>query len=350
MYFITLFRNNQERKGVFSLSSNAETLRTEIMSQLVGNISNDALQTVKSAIDSVISSYEITRKEVGLIIYNGVPKEVKEYIISKSIENLSEGTIKLYRLRLTDFFEMVQKPVNEIKPTDIRNYLAYYKVKKASSDSYLDNIRRILNSFFTWLFNNEYIERNPCATVDKIKFQQPIREPLTAYELEMYRWNCRNVREKALVDFLFSTGVRVSECSNVKLSDIDWEKRSVIIRHGKGNKQRIVFFNAESELSLRKYLETRKDEADILFATSRNPIRHLGVKRIQDIIKDIGQRADMRVYPHKLRHTFATSGLHGGMPLEKLQSLMGHSKPETTLIYAKLDFTDIRREHQRIFA
>lgn len=332
------------------LSSNTETLRTEILSRLIGNISSDALQTVISAFDSVISSYDVVKKEVGIIVCNGIPNEVKEYLISKSVENLSNGTIRLYRLRLVDFFKFIRKPIRDIKATDIRNYIAYYKVMKASSDSYLDNIRRILNSFFSWLFNNEFIERNPCATVDKIKYQQPIREPLTAYELEMYRWNCRNVREKALVDFLFSTGVRVSECSNVKLSDIDWEKRSVIIRHGKGNKQRIVFFNAESELSLRKYLETRKDEADILFATSRNPIRHLGVKRIQDIIKDIGQRADMRVFPHKLRHTFATSGLHGGMPLEKLQSLMGHSKPETTLIYAKLDFTDIRREHQRIFA
>ena len=214
----------------------------------------------------------------------------------------------------------------------------------------LDNIRRILNSFFTWLVTNEYILRNPCTKVEKIHYQEKQREPLSAYELEVLRWNCKTLREKAMVDFFFATGIRLSELRDMNQSDIDWRNRSCHVRHGKGNKHRIVFFNAESELSLRKYLESRKDDNDALFVSMRKPYNRLSDKTIENIITAVAKRANMHVYPHKLRHTFATSGLRGGMPLEKLQALMGHAEPRTTLIYAKLDMLDLQREHSRIYA
>lgn len=197
--------------------------------------------------------------------------------------------------------------------------------------------------------SNEYILRNPCANVEKIKFQTPDRSPLSSYELESLRWHCETIREKALVDFLFSTGLRVSECSAVNLRDINWEERSVLVRHGKGNKRRTAFFNAESELTLRKYLETRQDENEALFVTIRSPHHRLGIKSLQQEITRISSRCGLHVFPHRLRHTFATSGLRGGMPLDKLQALMGHSKPETTLIYAKQCQADLQREHQRVY-
>lgn len=332
------------------MSDHSEAFRSEVVSRLFSSLPQDQLRDVMTVLDAAMSGYEISRKQVEIIPCDGIPDVVKIFIASKAVENLSPGTLKIYKLRLFDFFGRVQKSFTDITAADIRKYLWFYQSERNASDHYRDQIRRVLNSFFTWLVNNEYLIRNPCACVERVKYQQPVRNPLSAYDLEVMRWCCKSIREKALVDFLYTTGVRVSECSNVNLSDIDWATRSVVIRHGKGNKRRVVYFNAESELSLRKYLETREDNNDALFVTIRNPHNRLGVHSIQNEIRRIAVRCSMRVYPHKLRHTFATSSIHGGMPLDKLQTLMGHSKPETTLIYAKQDQTDLRMEYNRVYA
>lgn len=332
------------------MSNNAESFRSELASRLLQTLPQDQICSVLSVLDATIRDYEITRKPVELITADGIPESVKHFLASKAVQSLSPGTLKIYRLRLIDFFQMTHKTPQDIQPNDIRMYLFFCKSQRGASNAYLDTIRRILSSFFAWLVSNEYIIRNPCSNVERIKHQEPERAPLSAFELEELRWVCETIREKALVDFLFSTGMRVSECSSVDKSDIDWENRSVIIRHGKGDKRRTVFFNAESELSLRKYLESRKDDGEALFVTIRKPHHRLGVRALENEIAKISSRCGKHVFPHKLRHTFATSGLRGGMPLDKLQALMGHAKPETTLIYAKIDQTDLQREHSRIYA
>ena len=341
---------NINDEGVFSMSDNSEAFRNEIATKLLDSLPQDQVRAVLAMLDSTISNYDISQKPVALITSNGIPEVVKYYLASKAVENISKGTLKIYKLRLEDFFSVVKKGFNDVRPNDIRMYLYYYKKSHNASDAYLDNIRRILNAFFSWLVDNEYLLRNPCASVDRIKYQAPERQPLTAYQLEVLRWNCKTIREKALVDFLFSTGVRVSECRDINLSDIDWVNRSVVIRHGKGDKRRTVFFNAESELTLRKYIESRNDSNEALFVTVRNPHHRMGVKALENEIANISKRCDLHVFPHKLRHTFATSGLRGGMPLDKLQALMGHTKPETTLIYAKQDQSDLKLAHQRVYA
>lgn len=332
------------------MANNSESFRNELVSRLINSIPQDQVRAVMSALDSTIEDFEISRKPLSLITVGGIPEVVKFYLASKAVENLSPGTLKIYRLRLIDLFTMVKKPFQDIRPNDIRVYLYYCRDKRNASDAYLDNIRRILNSFFEWLVANEYLLRNPCSSIEHIKYQEPERVPLTAYELEVLRWHCKSIREKALVDFLFSTGLRVSECSAVNKSDIDWTNRSVVVRHGKGNKRRIVYFNAESELTLRKYLESRNDDNDALFVTVRRPHHRLGIKSMQDEIAHVSSRCGMHVYPHQLRHTFATSGLRGGIPIDKLQKLMGHAEPRTTLIYAKQDQLDLQREHSRVYS
>lgn len=332
------------------MSDNAETFRNELASRLLDSLPQDQVKSVLAVLDSAIQDYDITRKPVALVPASGIPEVVKYFLASKAVENLSRGTLKIYGLRLEDFFRRIRKPFSDVRANDIRLYLYWYKSEKHASDGYLDNIRRILSVFFSWLVANEYLVRNPCASVECIKHQVPERIPLTPYELEELRWVCRTVREKALVDLLYSSGIRASECSAVNLSDIDWKARSIVIRHGKGDKRRVVYFNAESELSLRKYLETRQDDCEALFVTIRSPHHRLGIRSIETEIGKIGRRCEHHVFPHKLRHTFATSGLRGGMPLDKLQALMGHAKPETTLIYAKQDQTDLQREHSRVYA
>ena len=332
------------------MAGSSESFRNELVSKLIEELPQDQVGKITSLLDATLSDYDVTRKPVSIIPIGGIPEVVKIFIASKAVANASTGTLHLYKLRLVDFFSMCKKPFQDVTANDIRLYLYYYKESRSASNSYLDNIRRILNSFFSWLVRNEYILRNPCANVERIKYQEKEREPLSAYELENLRWHCRSVREKAMIDFFFSSGVRLSEFRNIDQSDIDWASCSAVIRHGKGDKQRVVFFNAESALSLRKYLESRTDHNNALFVSLRNPHNRLSPKAIENVITQVAQRSGMHVYPHKLRHTFATSGLRSGMSLEMLQTLMGHAEPKTTLIYAKLDKADLQREYGRIYA
>lgn len=329
---------------------NSSSLRAEFAASLLYCVPMEQISTILSAFDEVLSGYHVERTGTDLITQTGSSQEfVKMYIASKAISNLSMGTLHQYKLRLEDFIGTVCKPISEITTNDIRLYLYHYKTDRNATNNYLDQIRKILNSFFAWLQNNNYIDANPCTNVEHIKFQPAERKPLTSYELEILRYNCHDIREKAIVDFLFSTGCRVSEFCAANKSDIDWQRRSLIVRHGKGDKRRIVYFNAESELSLRKYLETRYDDSDALFVGSRSPHNRLSVKAVQVLLDKVSARCNMHVYPHMLRHTFATSGIRSGMPLEKLQTLMGHAEPRTTLIYAKMDQADLQREHMRVY-
>ena len=328
-----------------------ESFRTVLTLNLCSVVQDpEILRGVLSMVDMTLDDYEITRKPMDLISSAGVPEVAKLYIASKSISGRSAGTLKQYSYKLMQFFDSVKKSYLDITPNDIRLYLHRYKAEHGSSDRYIDNIRRTLSGFFQWLVDNEYIPRNPCARVEPIKYKIKPREPLTDYQLEDFRWHCENLREKALADFFYSTGCRVSECAEIRLSDIDWPARTVRIRNGKGGKERFVCFNAESELSLRKYLESRSDSTDALFVSVRAPHQAIGPHALENILKKISSRAGLRVFPHRLRHTFATVGLRNGIPLDKLQQLLGHESPQTTLIYAKEDRAQIRMEHLRAFS
>lgn len=332
--------------------NNNETFRDDLAARLASVLPPEQLREALHAVDQTVTEYEIQKKETSLSLISGLPPVVELYLASKSVENLSDGSVYQYRQKLVNFFQKICKPIDEITSNDIRMYLYDYKRDNQISDSTLDGTRRVLNCFFSWLVLNDYLVRNPVAKIPKIKHQQKERTPLTSYELEELRWSCDDIRQKAIVDFLFSTGCRVSECVDVQLSDIDWTNRSVIIRHGKGDKYRKVFFNAESELTLRRYLATREDSTPYLFVSKRSPHVQLGTRAMQLIIKDARIRSQITNHctPHTLRHTFATYGIHAGIPLEQLQALMGHAKPETTLIYAKLDTSDLQHTHQQIYA
>ena len=327
-----------------------EKFRIVLAMNLSGVVEPDQLTKIMEAVDVSMNDFEIKRKETAIITTTGTPEVVKLYLASKAIANLGMKTLKQYRYKLDNFFRDVPKSYLDITPNDIRMYIYQYKVAHNGSDSYMDNIRITLNSFFQWLVDNEYLPRNPCAKVDKIKYQPKRRKSLSSYELEYFRWNTKDVREKALIDFFYSTGMRVSECAAVQLTDIDWGNRSVLIRHGKGDKERLVYFNAEAEVSLREYLDSRADDCTGLFVSVRRPFHQIGAHSLENIIKKVAKRTGVEAYPHKLRHTFATAGIHSGMPLETLQQLLGHTKPETTLIYVDQDRTDIQNAYSKAYA
>lgn len=326
-----------------------EQFRTVLTMNLCNVLPPDEISAALKAVDISINDYEITRKPMALITTEEVPDVVKLYLASRAISNLAHSSLVQYKYKLVNFFKVMRKSYTDIQTNDIRLYLYNFKAQNNSSDCYLESIRVVINQFFQWLVDNDYLLRNPCAKIEKIKYTRYRRKPLAPIDLEYCRWKVTDVREKALIDFLFSTGCRVSECAAMRLSDISWNDRSVLIRHGKGDKERTVYFNAEAEVSLKAYLDSRNDETDAIFVNVRAPHGALSKGALENIFRKISKQVDMHVFPHKLRHTFATVSLRSGMPLEKLQALLGHNDPKTTLIYAKQDQTDIQREHMRAF-
>ena len=333
------------------MSKAYEDFRSDLLVNLNEYLTPEQLQRVLRSVDLASLSYDFNRKEMAITAIGGFPDAARIYLAAKSVENLSPRTLRHYRYKLLNFFACVGKPYTEITPNDIRLYLHKYKHQNGNSDSTVDSTRTIINSFFSWLVANDYLPANPVAKVQRVRFQKKQRVALSPYSLEVIRWHCVTVREKALVDFLFSTGCRVGELVDVDQADIDWNNRSVMIRHGKGDKQRTVYFNAESELTLRKYLESRDDDCSTLFVSTRRPHHAVSTEAIQATIRKIRSRVDGigKVTPHVLRHTFATTGIRSGVPLEQLQRLMGHTKPETTLIYANVDTTDLQRIHRKVY-
>ena len=328
-----------------------ENFRTVLTMNLCQILPSDQLKVVLDAVDITMADFEISKKPMEIIpASGGIPEVLKYFLASKAIANLSKNTLKQYKFKLTHFFDKVKKAYSDIQANDIRIYLYNFRIERNASDSYVDSTRVVINSFFQWLVDNEYLNKNPCAKVEKIRFQPKRRESFSPLNLETLRWNCKTIREKALIDFLYSTGCRVSECADVLLSDIDWNRNAVLIRHGKGNKERTVFFNDESKVTLTEYIKSRDDNTPALWVSSKAPYQQIHAHTIEDIVRKVGKRTGMHAYPHKLRHTFATIGLQNGMSLDMLQLLMGHAKPETTLIYADHDRNQVRMEHRKAFS
>ena len=331
--------------------STYEKFRTVLTLNLSSVIQDsDVMKNVLQMIDLTMNDFEIAPKSVELITVEDFPEVAKYFLASKGISNLSKNTLRQYRYKLINFFASVRKSYLDVTANDIRIYLYNVKLDGNLSDSYVDNIRVTLNTFFQWLVDNEYLQRNPCAKIDKIKYQTKPREPLTTLSLENLRWHCVNEREKALVDFLYSTGCRISECAGVLLSDINWENNSVHLRYCKGNKERTVYFNDEAKVSLKAYIEMRGHISPALWTSTKAPHQQLRSHALENIVKKIGDRTGVHAYPHRFRRTMATVGLHNGMPLDKLQALLGHTNPQTTLIYAKQDNQQLHMEHTKAFS
>ena len=329
---------------------NYDSLRLELVGKLSEQFPTETVEKIINTVDIVSNGYNISKKETGLIVNGSIPEIVKLYIATKGVENLSRGTLCNYRLALVHFFNAVRKPIADITANDIRVYLFNYKHERNVKDSTLEGKRVVLNSFFTWCVDEEYLSKNPARKVAPIKIQQPDRHGMTPLELERFRALCQTKREKATVDFLFSTGCRVQELCNVKKTDIDWNEKTVNIIHGKGGKNRVTFLNPEAIVSLTDYINSRNDNSEYLF-TSQRQSKQLSKKSVERSIQKIAGRAitefSTHITPHVFRHTAATVALRNGMPIEQVQRFLGHSKISTTLIYAATDDSMIKMNHQK---
>lgn len=270
------------------------------------------------------------------------------FLMTKRSEGCTIPTLRSYFNTLRSFLLVFRdKSIDEIDATDIRAFLTNYQEQHMCCNATIDNMRRGLSSFYNYLFAEEYVTHNPMLKIHRIKTDTVVRLPFSDEELERIRDACWNIRELALIDFLYSTGVRVSECANCDITDVNLSNREVLI-YGKGQKERVVYLDTRAKLHLEKYLSYRKDPDPALFVKPAVPHDRLTKGMIEYTVRSIGDRAGVPdCYPHRFRRTLATKLLEKGMPVEQVQTILGHAKLDTTMIYAKINAMNVKLNHQK---
>lgn len=272
---------------------------------------------------------------------------LKDFLLAKKLEGCSNKTIRLYYDCLFNFTVKLNKPIGEITTQDIRSYLNIYNENHDVSNTTLDNMRRIFSSYFEWLHQEDYIDKNPVKKIKRIKVDKVVKKPFTDEEVEHLRDACNNIRDLALIDLLNSSGVRVSELCGLNRDDIDLTKREGVV-FGKGAKERVIYFDAKTKIHLEHYLMRRLDDNPALFVSLRYPYRRLQKSGVEILLKEIGNRAGISdVYPHRFRRTLATNLIDKGVPIEQVQQILGHTKIDTTLIYAIVNQNNVKMNHGR---
>lgn len=274
-------------------------------------------------------------------------KLVQNFLSSKRVEGCSEKSLNYYQATILKMLEGVNKNVQRITTDDLRSYLTLYQQKKNSSKITIDNIRRILSSFFSWLEDEDYILKSPVRRIHKVKAATIIKETYTDEALELMRDNCNNLRDLALIDMLASTGMRVGELVLLNIEDINFTERECVV-FGKGSKERIVYFDARTKIHLQNYLNSRSDSNNALFVSLKAPFRRLKIGGIEVRLRELGKKLNItRVHPHKFRRTLATMAIDKGMPIEQLQKLLGHQRIDTTLQYAMVKQSNVKLAHKK---
>ena len=272
---------------------------------------------------------------------------LNKFISSKEIEGCSTRTLNYYKDNIIKMLDTISLPIDEITTEILRNYLADYKSNSKAGMVTIDNIRRTLSSFFTWLENEDYIVKKTVRRIHKVKTTRKVKETLTDENLEKLRDTCSNVRDLAILELLISTGMRVGEITRLNISDMNFQERSCIVL-GKGNSEREVYFSAKSKMYIKKYLEMRTDNNEALFVSLIKPYNRLGISGIEILIRNLGKEANInKVHPHKFKRTMATMAIDKGMPIEQVQKLLGHIKIDTTMEYAMVNQNNVKNSHRK---
>lgn len=269
------------------------------------------------------------------------------FIIAKQVEGCSQKTLGYYQNTLAMMTSALGKPYTQVTSDDLRTYLNGYERNRGASKVTIDNIRRIMSSFFSWLEDEDYIVKSPVRRIHRVKTATVTKEVLTDEELVRLRDNCNSKRDLAIVEMLASTGMRVGELVKLNRADINFQERECLVT-GKGNKQRVVYFDAKTKLHLRSYVDSRKDTHPALFVSLRGEPRRITIGNVEARLKHLGERAGAgRVHPHKFRRTLATHAIDKGMPIEQVQKLLGHAKIDTTMHYAMVNQSNVKASHRR---
>lgn len=275
---------------------------------------------------------------------------LKMFIDAKQIEGCSERTLQYYRVTIEHMLGSIDTPIRKITTDEIRGYLVDYQNVNNCSKVTVDNVRRNMSSFFSWLEEEDYILKSPMRRIHKIKTKQPVKETITDEMIEKLRDNCTCVRDLAMIDLLYSTGIRVGELVGLNISDIDFEERECIV-FGKGDKERRVYFDAKAKLHLQEYIESRTDDNPALFVTLDAPHARLKISGVEIRVRELGRKLNIdKIHPHKFRRTMATRAIDKGMPIEQVQKILGHSQIDTTMQYAIVNQNNVKVSHRRYIA
>ena len=275
---------------------------------------------------------------------------VQLFLDAKKIEGCSERTIQYYRTTIERMFESVTTSIRKITTEEIRRYLVEYQKINNCSKVTVDNVRRNISSFFSWLEEEDYILKSPMRRIHKIKTKQQVKEVISDEAIEQLRDNCKCQRDLAIIDLLYSTGIRVGELVNLNISDIDFDARECVV-FGKGDKERKVYFDAKAKIHLLDYLKSRRDSNPALFVTLDAPYERLKISGVEIRMRRLGKLLNLeKIHPHKFRRTMATRAIDKGMPIEQVQRLLGHSQIDTTMQYAIVNQTNVKTSHQKFIA
>ena len=323
---------NMEEKIVLVLNEMSEYLTVEQMKKLQEVI-------VKTFAENEAPKTEISNDEF-----------LKMFLDAKRIEGCSDRTIKYYRVTIEHLLKNVVSPIRKITTEMMRAYLVDYQKINNCGKTTVDNIRRNISSFFSWLEEEDYILKSPMRRIHKIKTQKTVKNIISDEEIEKLRDNCKNIRDTAMIDLLYSTGIRVGELVKLNIEDIDFSERECVV-FGKGDKERRVYFDAKSKIHLKNYIESRKDNNPALFVTLNAPYDRLKISGVEIRIRELGRMLNLeKVHPHKFRRTMATRAKDKGMPIEQVQKILGHSQIDTTMQYAIVNQNNVKASHRKYIA
>ncbi|WP_127161099.1 site-specific tyrosine recombinase/integron integrase [Veillonella sp. VA137] len=310
---------------------------------MLGILNNEQLAKLHEVLEA---SFALLTKDSGDTQQSN-DELLKLFLSAKQVEGCSEKTLKYYRTTLSKMITKINKSIRQVETNDIRSYISNYENISNAGKVTLDNIRRIISSFFAWLEDENYIVKSPARRIHKIRTGKTVKDVYSDEELEQMRDSCTNSRDLAIIDILASTGIRVGELVNLNINDVDFEKRECVVL-GKGNKQRKVYFDARTKIHLYEYVANRHDKTNALFVSLNNPHNRLSIRGIETILHKIGSNLkSTKVHPHKFRRTLATKAIDKGMPIEQVQVLLGHSQIDTTLRYAMVNQNNVKASHHK---
>lgn len=336
MMFLRLVRTKKNRRITEDIMINKIT--NIIKEDLVGVLNKSQLEELEKVLKNRLKTVLIDEKN------SDETKEdlLKTFISAKRVEGCSEKSLRYYYSTIKNMQESINKAEELITTEDLRNYLNEYQQGSSVSKVTMDNVRRILSTFFSWLEDEDYILKSPVRRIHKVKTGKTVKETYSDESLELMRDHCDNTRDLAMIDLLSSTGIRVGELVRLNIQDVDFENRECVV-FGKGNKQRRVYFDARTKIHLQRYLSERQDSNEALFVSLSKPNERLLISGVEIRLRKIGRELNMhKVHPHKFRRTLATMAIDKGMPIEQVQQLLGHQSIDTTLQYAMVNQANVK--------
>ena len=275
---------------------------------------------------------------------------LKMFLAAKRIEWCSDRTISYYQTTVKHLLSKTENSVRKITTEEMREYLSNYQKRNDCSNVTIDNVRRNISSFFSWLEEEDYILKSPMRRIHKIKTKTVVKSTISDEGIELLRDNCKEKRDLAIIDLLYSTGIRVGELVNLNIEDIDLEGRECVV-YGKGDKERRVYFDAKAKVHLKEYIETRRDDNEALFVTLDAPHDRLKISGVEIRLRKLGRELNLeRIHPHKFRRSMATRAIDKGMPIEQVQKILGHSQIDTTMQYAMVNQNNVKSAHQKFMS